>query len=134
MKKPAVLLVAVILVIVLVAAVYPAYAESAQNKLVRLKLINKSDQVVNLQLSGDEFYYLTVPANGTAKFTVKKGVYTRQTWACGATSVGTLDMSSQAKLNFIPCEMFAPNQGEATQEKVSLYDSPTGVKMRYQDE
>lgn len=134
MKKTAIVIGALLIVAVFFAAVYPAFAGSAQNKLVRLKLINKSDGVVNLQLDGDDFYYLTVPAKTTKTFTVKRGLYGRSTWACGASASGTLDMSSQVKLNFIPCEGFAPNQGEPTQEKVSLFDSPTNIMWRYQDE
>jgi len=134
MKKTAIVIGALLIVAVFFAAVYPAFAGSAQKKLVRLKLINKSDVVVNLQLTGDEFYYLTVPANSTSTFTVMKDLYGRTTWACGASASGTLNMSSQVKLTFIPCDRTAPNKGEATQEKVSLFDSPNDVNFRYQDE
>jgi uncharacterized protein (UPF0333 family) len=133
-KKTVIVIVGLLVFAVLLAAVIPAYAGSANKKLVRLKLINKSDQPVYLQLNGAQFYYLTVNPKTTKTFTVKQGVYSRTTWACGASAIGTLNMSSQVKLNFIPCDRFAPNQGEPTMEKVSLFDSPTGVNMRYQDE
>lgn len=133
MKKPVLLIIGVLIIAIVLFAAVPVFAGSAQSKLVRLKIINKSDQNVNLQLDGAQFYYLTVKPNTTQVFTVKQGVYSRQTWACGASTVGTLDMSSQVKLTFIPCERYAPNQGEPSQEKVSLFDSPWGVNMRYQD-
>jgi len=130
MKKIAIFIVALLVLGVFFTAIYPAYAGS---KLVKFKIINKTDQNVYIQLDGDEFYYLTIMPETTQKFTVERDVYKRTTWACGYASVGTLDLSSQIKLNFTPCELTAPNQGEPTQEKVSLYDSPTGLKWRYQD-
>ena len=131
MKRSTILLIGLLILDVFLAAAVPAYA--GKNKEVRLKLINKTDHDVNLQLSGDKFYYFTVPAKTANTYHIVKGMYNRQTWACGATSVGTLDMRSQVKLNFIPCERTAPNQGEPSQEKVSLYDSPWGPRHHYQD-
>lgn len=120
--------------IVFVAAAVPLYSQAADKSgLVRLKLINKSGEPVNLQLTGDNFYYLTVDAASTKEFSVKADVYDRVTWTCGLSSSGTLDMSSQVKLVFMPCTQVAPNQGEPTMEKVSLFDSPTGIHWRYQD-
>jgi len=120
--------------IILAAAAVPLYSQAAdKNGLVRLKLVNKSDETVNIQLTGDKFYYLTVDAASTKEFTVKPDVYDRVTWTCGLSSAGTLDMSSQVKLVFMPCVQVAPNQGEPTMEKVSLFDSPTGIHWRYQD-
>ena len=133
-KKTVIFIVVILVFTVFLAVVIPAYAGSANKKLVRLKLINQSDQPVYLQLNGAQFYYLTVNPKTTKTFTVMPGIYSRTTWACGAFAIGTLNMSSQVKLNFIPCDRYAPNQGEPTMEKVSLFDSPTGVKMRYQDE
>jgi hypothetical protein len=125
------LILVVIVVMLLTAAVMPAMAKS---KLVRLTLNNKSDQTVNLQLNGSQFYYLTVGAGESKVFTVNRETYSRTTWACGLTSSGTLDMSTQVTLNFMPCEGPAPNQGTPTFEKVSLFDSPTGKYWRYQDD
>jgi len=133
MKKTIPIIIILLLIGLILAVVIPVYAGSAQTKLVRLKLINKSSEVVYLQLEGDQFYYLTVKPRTTKVFTVARDVYYRTTWACGASAIGSLDMSSQVKLNFIPCERYAPNQGEPTMEKVSLFDSPTGIRWRYQD-
>ena len=126
------LVVLMVLVIMLLAAlVVPA---TAKTKLVRLTLENKSSQTVNLQLIGSEFYYLTVKGNSTKIFTVKRETYDRTTWACDLMSTGTLNMKSQVTLKFMPCQQTAPNQGAPTFEKVSLFDSPTGVQWRYQDD
>ena len=131
MKKTIVL--ALMLVAILFVGIIPAMAAEDEPDLVRLTVINKTDGKVFLQLNGTNAHFMTIPAGATSVFTVEREEFVRQTWACGLYGKGTLDMSSQVKLNFTPCGIGAVNSGEPTQEKVSLYDSPGGMYWRYQD-
>ena len=131
MKKTIVLV--LMIVAILFMGIVPALAAEDEPDLVRLTVINKTDGKVFLQLNGENAYFLTIPAGATSLFTVEREEFVRQTWACGAYGKGFLDMSSQVKLVFTPCGFEAPNAGEPTQEKVSLFDSPDGLYWRYQD-
>ena len=122
-----------IIVTILFMGVVPAMAAEDEPDLVRLTVINKTDGKVFLQLNATNAHFMTIPAGETSIFTVEREDYVRQTWACGLYAKGTLDMSSQVKLVFTRCGYKAPNAGEPTQEKVSLYDSPSGLYWRYQD-
>lgn len=124
---------ALMLVAILLVGIIPAVAAEDEPDLVRLTVMNQTGGTIYLQLNGTNLYYLTIPAGATSLFTVEKGEYIRQTWACSLHAQGTLDLSSQVKLNFTPCDQEAVNAGEPTQEKVSLYDSPTSTLWRYQD-
>ena len=131
MKKTVVLV--MMLIAILLVSVIPALAAEDEPDLVRLTVMNKTDGKVFLQLNGENAYFLTIPAGATSLFTVEREEFVRQTWACGAYGKGLLDMSSQVKLVFTACGFEAPNAGEPTQEKVSLFDSPDGLYWRYQD-
>ena len=132
MKKT--ILVLVVTLVLLAAAFLPAFAaEEDGPDLVRLTMINDTDGTVTLTLANGFVYYLAAPVGGTVVYTVERGVYDRMTMACGLTASGTLDLSGQLKLRFVPCYSEAPNEGEPGQEKVSLHDSPTGIMWRYQD-
>jgi hypothetical protein len=76
-------------------------------KLVRLQVINKTDQPVYLKLEGkktDAFYYLTIAADDDVTFTVVSDVYKRTTWTCdGVKSSGELAMTGNVRLVFTPC-------------------------------
>ena len=132
-RKRMIFILVLLAFVVILAAVVPVSASCAKRKLVRLTMVNKSDQPAYIQLTGDEFYYLTVGSEATKTFTVNREVYDRITWTCDAQSSGTLDMSTNVKLILMPCDQCAPNQGAPTMEKVSLFDSPTGIYWRYQD-
>jgi len=132
MKKTILVLAATL--VLLAVAFMPAFAaEEDGPDLVRLTMINGTDGTVTLSLMNGFVYYLAAPAGGTVVYTVERGVYDRMTMACGITSTGELDLSGQVRLKFTSCYREAPNAGEPGQEKVSLYDSPTGIMWRYQD-
>lgn len=132
MKKTVVLV--MLVVALLFVGIVPAFAaEDDAPDLSPLTVINKTDGKVYLQLNGENAYFLVIPAGTTSVFTVEKEEFVRQTWACNAYAKGFLDMSGQVKLVFTRCGYAAPNAGEPTQEKVSLFDSPGGLYWRYQD-
>ena len=131
--KKTILVLAATLVLLAVAFLPALAAEEDGPDLVRLTMINDTDGTVTLTLANGFVYYLAAPAGGTVVYTVERGVYDRMTMACGLTASGTLDLSGQLKLRFVPCYSEAPNEGEPGQEKVSLHDSPTGIMWRYQD-
>ncbi|MEW5872892.1 MAG: hypothetical protein AB1894_26775 [Chloroflexota bacterium] len=96
------LLIAIAMLAALLLAAVPS------GKLVRLEVINKTDQPVYLKLEGkntDAFYYLTIAADEDEKtFTVVSDVYKRTTWTCdGIKSSGELEMTGNVRLVFTPC-------------------------------
>ncbi|MEW5867973.1 MAG: hypothetical protein AB1894_01760 [Chloroflexota bacterium] len=138
------LLIAVAMLAALLLAAVPS------GKLVRLQVINKTDQPVYLKLEGkntDAFYYLTIAADDDVTFTVVSDVYKRTTWTCdGVKSSGELTMTGNVRLVFTPCgkiplrkvwryyywddgvdwgefmvQYMMPNFGEPTQEKVFYF-------------
>jgi hypothetical protein len=79
------------------------------------------------------FWGLAVGPDSEQTFTVERGVYFHRTTACGETRDGVVDLTSQIRLVFVPCEAVPENEGAPSQEKVSLSeDSPSGVNWRYQ--
>ncbi|MEW5871521.1 MAG: hypothetical protein AB1894_19765 [Chloroflexota bacterium] len=100
MKKLNLLIAIAMLAAMLLAAV-------PSGKLVRLQVINKTDQPVYLKLEGkktDAFYYLTIAADDDVTFTVVSDVYKRTTWTCdGVKSSGELAMTGNVRLVFTPC-------------------------------
>ena len=128
MKKKALL---VVLLVFVLATVLTA-AAPAKTELARLEIKNKTDEKVMLSLSGKGyFFFLTVNPFTTKTFTIprfyakgKTITYAQNTWACGSTTSGTLDMESNVRLVFTACGEPAPNKGEPTQEKVHLDDAP----------
>jgi len=124
-------LIAVVLV-ALIALVLAVFSVAAKEHLVHVMVINKTDQTVNLALSGDGFYYyLTAPAGATSHFTVEPLKYDQTTYACGMMSSGTIDLRKVTRLNFSSCAG-APNAGEPSQEKVHLTGTPSGIEWHYQ--
>ncbi|MEW5872891.1 MAG: hypothetical protein AB1894_26770 [Chloroflexota bacterium] len=95
------LLIAIAMLAALLLAAVPS------GKLVRLQVINKTDQPVYLKLEGketDAFYYLTIAADDDVTFTVVSDVYKRTTWTCdGVKSSGELAMTGNVRLVFTPC-------------------------------
>ncbi|MEW5872889.1 MAG: hypothetical protein AB1894_26760 [Chloroflexota bacterium] len=95
------LLIAIAMLAALLLAAVPS------GKLVRLQVINKTDQPVYLKLEGkktDAFYYLTIAADDDVTFTVVSDVYKRTTWTCdGVKSSGELEMTGNVRLVFTPC-------------------------------
>ena len=110
MKKLSLLIVLVMVASLLIGAGSPT-------KLVRLTMINKSDYDVFMKLEGSPvtkaYYYLTLPKGSRDEpvvkiFTVWVDVYARTTWQCGGIkNTGTLVVSQNIRLDFVPCGEFA---------------------------
>ncbi len=101
MKKLNLLIIAALLASALLVAATPA-------KLVRLEVINQTDDNVYIKLTGElteAFYYLTIPAGETKTFTVLTDSYKRETWACDYKTKGRLVMTGNVRLNFVPCNV-----------------------------
>ena len=111
MKKVTMFLLLVIVASTMLMAAAPL-------RLVRLNIINKSGNVIYMQLKGqvsDQFYYLTVAEGDRVNpedvtFTIVQDVYSRTTWygpgdaACeGLSTKGQLWAIKNIKLNFTPC-------------------------------
>jgi len=135
MKKLGLLIVIAMLASTLLAVANPG-------KLLRLEVINQTGDNVYIKLEGywsGQFYYLTVPPASFTKpvsyFTLVADRYKRTTWACGYQESGILNMYSQVRLNFVPCNVVPtrwvygsitgfvehPNFGEPTMEKIWYY-------------
>ncbi len=120
------------LVFVLVASLILVSVVSAKSKLVKLEVVNKTDQSVFLSLTGTNFYYLAVAPGKTKTFTVEREIYTRTTYSCDKSESGTVDITHQLRLVFTSCYNDAPNWGAPSLEKVHINDSPKGVYWYYQ--
>ncbi len=131
------------LLIVIAMLASTLLAVAAPGKLLRLEVINQTGDNVYIKLEGvrsGQFYYLTVPPMSFTKpvsyFTLVADRYSRTTWACGYQEKGILNMYSQVRLNFVPCNVVPtrwvwnifdlnnvqhPNFGEPTMEKIWYY-------------
>jgi hypothetical protein len=121
------------LLFTLVAALFLATAMAiAREDLARVEIINKTDGPVTLVLIGErDSYALNVEAETTKIFTVEREIYSHTTYSCGDSQTGTVDMTTQIRLVFTRCYGDAPNQGEPSQEKVHIPDSPDGMHWYY---
>ena len=109
MKKVSLLLLVVVLAATLLAAI--------PTRVVRLTIINKSENDVYIKLEGspvtENYYYLTIPSGTRDEpvikvFTIMEDVYSRTTWQCnGLRSTGTLIVDGNLRLTFTPCGEFA---------------------------
>lgn len=137
-------LLALVASLVLASAAF-AQDEDTTDNLIRLEIRNRTDQVISMVLTftgtGEEdeeaftafVQALSVSAGATRVFTVPRGLYDHTTFSCGETHSGTLDLTRQVRLTFVPCGREVPNQGEPTQEKVSLTEeTPSGKKFAFQ--
>ena len=128
MKKTSVLIAiaALVLALILVTVV------SAQSKLVRLEIINRTDQNVALSLIGESgAFYLPVAPGTSRVFTLEREVYEQTTFACGKSQTGTVDLATQLRLVFPSCFGDLPNSGEPTLEKVKLNGETKAELYRY---
>ena len=103
MKKVWSLRTIVILSLVAVFLFSAAAPVQARTELVRLTLVNRTSGNIYLSLKGPALYYLSVGAEESQVFTVKRGTYTSSITACGVTSTDSLDMTSQKKLIMPVC-------------------------------
>ncbi|MCJ7657698.1 MAG: hypothetical protein MUO67_00960 [Anaerolineales bacterium] len=96
-------------------------------------IINKTGEKVELSLRRtDNFYHLSVDPNTTKTFSVASELFAQDTFSCGKSISGYLDMESSVRLVFTGCGEPAPNKGEPPQEKVHIDDSPgETVSWRY---
>jgi hypothetical protein len=129
MLKKTLLALSLVLLVALALAVFSVVAEE---DLVPLTLINKTDQGVTVTLaSGDVYYYLYVPAGEERAFTVQRLTYTQNTWACGDTSTSSVPVKIQTRWVFTHCGGDAPNWGEPYMEKIHISDAPDGKHWRF---
>jgi hypothetical protein len=132
MNKPIILISVLVVLTTLFLMTAVAYA---QESLVQLRVVNKTDRTVTILLFGPEglaAYALNTAPGTTEIFTVERGTYNHTTFSCGLTASGTVDLSSQLRLTFTPCLGAAPNSGAPTLEKVHLDDAPIGAAFRFQ--
>jgi hypothetical protein len=105
----------------------------ARTTLARLEVRNKTDKYVKISLNGDgNFYFLTINPYTTKIFTVARTTYAQTTFVCGASLSGVLDMTTNVRLVFPPCNsknIFDP--GTPTIEKIQSNSSPYGRMWRY---
>ena len=87
--------------------------------LTRLTVRNRTDQKVYIQLySVDKktFYYLRTKP-GTTVYTVERKIYNATFWGCKAKKKMKVDMSTQLRVTFPPCNS-NPRPGEPRMMKV----------------
>jgi hypothetical protein len=121
--------------VVLAALALAVLGAAAEEDLVPLTLINKTDQGVTVTLaSGDVYYYLYVPAGEERAYTVQRLTYTHNTWACGGHSTGSVPVKIVTRWVFTACGRTAPNWGEPYMEKIHIDDAPDGKNWVYKHE
>lgn len=121
-----------VVLLVLAAAMLLLAAAPTRTILARLEIRNKTDKYVKLSLNGDgNFYFLTVNPYTIKIFTVERAIYNQTTYACGTSASGILDLSTNVRLVFPPCNRKEPNQGTPTIEKIYLQDIPSHRKWRW---
>jgi hypothetical protein len=104
----------------------------AREVLIRVEVINRSEESVSISLIGETaYYFLAVPAGETRWFTVERDVYQRTTFACGDSNSGSVDLTTHKRLIFTRCYGDAPNWGEPGMEKIHIDDSPDGKNWFY---
>ena len=98
-----------------------------------LTIINKTGELVELSLTRtDKFHHLRIEPYTTKTFTLRPELFYQNTFSCGKSMDGYLDMESSVRLVFTGCGEPAPNKGEPTLEKVHIDDSPgETVSWRY---
>lgn len=135
MKTKHAALLALVLLASLVVGVIGASA--AEEDLIRLTIINRTDRFVFLSLlspDGTRVYFLAAPSEETRVFTVPRAVYSHTTVACGLTASGEVDLTRFTTLVFTPCGRSPSNSGEPGFEKIFLYDSPLKKDFYFQME
>src|SRR3990167_409689 len=100
-------------------------AKEDREPLVRVVILNGTNQSVVIFLDGEKADYTLVAPPGVSRtYTVPREVYYHETLACGLKAVGTLDATTAVRLKFTACGGPAMNPGEPTQEKIHLFDAP----------
>jgi hypothetical protein len=135
MKPKHITLLVLVLLATLVVGVIGASA--ADEDLIRLTIINRTDRFVFLSLlseDGTQVYFLATPSEQTREYTVPRSDYSHTTVACGLTATGTVDLNRFTTLIFTPCGRTPANSGEPSFEKIFLFDSPVKSDFYYQME
>jgi len=121
-----------VLFVLLMSLLLTTGVAMAREDLIRVEVINKSEESASISLIGETaFYFLTIPAGETKWFTVERDVYQRTTFACGGSNSGTVDLMTHKRLIFTRCYGDAPNWGEPGMEKIHIDDSPAGKNWFY---
>lgn len=82
------------LTLALVISLFLPMGVQAKSDLIRLTINNRNTDPMYLRLTGPTFYYLSVEDETRTSFTIERGEYDYSLTACGATTTGTLDLSS----------------------------------------
>ncbi len=82
------------LTLALVLSLFLPMGVQAKSDLIRLTINNRNTSSLYLRLKGPSYYYLTVADETRTDFTVERGEYEYSLTACGATTTGTMDFSS----------------------------------------
>jgi hypothetical protein len=116
MKKLTIILILAVLVL---GAVFMA----ANEWPARLRVINKSEMGVVINL-GVPYQYLYVAPGGEQTFTIEKDLYNATVWWCDQEGGRTMDLNHNLRLNFTSCGNMPVTKGERTMEKVDFNMDP----------
>jgi len=126
-KLVLVITMAILLVILVAANTYPA----------TLTVINATDGNVIISLQYP-YTFLVVKPGSTHEFSIARAKYDSTVTACGATSVGTMNLNNNLKLNFTPCANWGQKStpkflGEPSMEKPNWNRVPgvAGWRFKY---
>ncbi|MEA3350109.1 MAG: hypothetical protein U9Q82_05765 [Chloroflexota bacterium] len=116
MKKQRTIRLVVLLVIfmsLLLVAAMPQQKAFAKSDLVRLTIVNGTDQGVWLKLEGPAYYYLYVKPGQTRTYTPERDVYESTLYSCGTyVKHQTLDLTKHTKYEVPSCGTHAyPGDG-----------------------
>lgn len=111
------------IILILALLVLSAVLIAANSWPARLRVINKSEEGVVVNL-GVPYQYLYVAPGGDLTFTIEKDLYNAKVWWCGEEGGRTMDLNHNLKLNFTSCGNTPNRQGERSQEKVDYNLDP----------
>ncbi len=121
------------LTLALVLSLFLPMGVQAKSDLIRLTINNRNTGPMYLRLSGPTFYYLSVEDETRTNFTIERGKYDYSLTACGATTTGSLDLSSNKILVMPVC---GGNAGKSSQNpaKVDLSTEHKLVRVSVENE
>ena len=85
---------------------------TAQVDQVRLRVDNRNDKRITIQLNGPAYYYFKIDGKEKMTFAVNRGVYKYIMTGCGMRTTGTLDLSVNKRLVMPVCGGSASNQAK----------------------
>jgi hypothetical protein len=121
------------LTLALVISLFLPTGVKAKSDLIRLTINNRNTNPMYLRLTGPTFYYLSVEDETRTNFTIERGEYDYSLTACGATTTGTLDLSSNKILVMPIC---GGNAGASSKnpDKVDLSAEHKLVRVSVENE